>query len=99
MVVNAILVAAVVHANETGDPMIYHVGSSVRNPVRFTALHEVAYNYFTKHPWIDKDGNPIIVGHVKVLGSMASFKRYLTLRYLVPLKVGKTSTFQCTLEF
>lgn len=86
MVVNAILVAAAVHANETGEAMIYHVGSSVRNPVRFTVLHEVAYNYFTKHPWINKDGNPIIVGHVKVLGSMASFKRYLTVHYLVPLK-------------
>ncbi|KAJ8440571.1 hypothetical protein Cgig2_028700 [Carnegiea gigantea] len=86
MVVNAMIVAMEAHANQRGETAIYHVGSSVRNPVKFTVLHEVGYNFFTKHPCIDKDGNPIIVSHVKVLGSMASFKRYLTLHYLLPLK-------------
>lgn len=86
MVANAIIVAAAAHASQAGDAPIYHVGSSVKNPVKFTVLHEVGYHYFTKHPWINKDGEPVKVSHVKVLDSMASFKRYLTLHYLLPLK-------------
>ncbi|XP_074268159.1 alcohol-forming fatty acyl-CoA reductase-like [Silene latifolia] len=86
MVVNAILVAAMAHANDKGNLTIYHVGSSVKNPVNFNSLHEVTYQYFKNHPCINKDGTPVIVGHVKVLGSMASFKTYLSLHYLLPLK-------------
>lgn len=86
MVANSIIVAAMAHANQTGNPRIYQVGSSVQNPTRLTTLHEVAYQYFKRHPWINKDGKPVIVGHVRILGSMASFKRYLTLHYLLPLK-------------
>ncbi|XP_021716399.1 alcohol-forming fatty acyl-CoA reductase-like [Chenopodium quinoa] len=86
MVANSIIVAAMIHANQPGNPRIYQVGSSVRNPTSLTTLHEVAYQYFRRHPWINKDGKPVIVSHVRVLGSMASFKRYLTLHYLLPLK-------------
>nr|GFB49272.1 gland-specific fatty acyl-CoA reductase 1 [Tanacetum cinerariifolium] len=45
------------------------------------------YLYFTEHPWIEKDGKAVIVGEVKVLKSMASFHRYIALRYLLPLQV------------
>ncbi|XP_057534115.1 alcohol-forming fatty acyl-CoA reductase-like [Amaranthus tricolor] len=86
MVCNAMLVAAMIHANEKGNPRIYQVGSSVKNPTTFSNLHEVAYQYFQRYPWINKDGKPIRVGHVRVLGSMDSFNRYLTLYYLLPLK-------------
>ncbi|KAK9726978.1 hypothetical protein RND81_05G249900 [Saponaria officinalis] len=93
MVVNAILVAAMAHANDVGDVTIYQVGSSVKNPVKFTVLHEAAYQHFKHHPWVNKDGDPVIVGHVKVLGSMASFKRYLALHYLLPLKGLELANF------
>ncbi|KAL9228563.1 hypothetical protein vseg_004127 [Gypsophila vaccaria] len=93
MVVNAILVAAMAHANDGGGATIYQVGSSVKNPVKFTTLHEMGYQYFKRHPWINKDGNPVIVSHVKVLGSMASFQRYLTLHYLLPLKGLELANF------
>ncbi|KAK9755934.1 hypothetical protein RND81_01G060300 [Saponaria officinalis] len=86
MVVNSIIVAAMAHANEKGSVRIYHVGSSVKNPVNFNSLHEITYQFFKNHPCINKSGNPIIVGHVKVLGSMSSFKTYLSLHYLLPLK-------------
>ncbi|KNA25656.1 hypothetical protein SOVF_004590, partial [Spinacia oleracea] len=86
MVVNSIIVAAMVHANQPGNPRIYQIGSSVKNPASLASLHEMAYEYFKRHPWINKDGKPVIVGHVRVLGSMDSFKRYLTLHYLLPLK-------------
>ncbi|XP_056689935.1 alcohol-forming fatty acyl-CoA reductase isoform X2 [Spinacia oleracea] len=87
MVVNSIIVAAMVHANQPGNPRIYQIGSSVKNPASLASLHEMAYEYFKRHPWINKDGKPVIVGHVRVLGSMDSFKRYITLHYLLPLKV------------
>lgn len=86
MVANAIIVAAAAHANKKGESTIFHVGSSVKNPMKITLLQETAYQYFTKHPWINKDGEPVIVSHVKLISSVASFKRYLTLRYLLPLK-------------
>lgn len=86
MVVNAIIVAMVAHANEPSTA-IYQVGSSVRNPVRYTNLHDYAFAYFTKKPWIGKDGKPIKVGKIKLLGSMASFRRYMAIRYLLLLKV------------
>lgn len=98
MVANAIIVAAMAHANQSGSPRIYQVGSSVKNPTTLTTLHEVAYRYFKRHPWINKDGKPVIVGHVRVLGSMASFKRYLTLHYLLPLKVFTTNLLQLTTD-
>ncbi|KAL2541032.1 Fatty acyl-CoA reductase 3 [Abeliophyllum distichum] len=85
MVVNAIVVAMVAHANQPNES-IYHVGSSVSNPVEFTWLQDYGYQYFTKHPWINKDGKPVIVGKVTVLSTMASFRRYMAVRYLLPLK-------------
>lgn len=86
MVANTIIVAAAAHANQAGDLAIYQIGSSTRKPVPFTVLQDQAYKFFTKHPWINKEGNPVIVTEVKIFGTMSSFKRYLTLHYLLPLK-------------
>ncbi|KAM7496912.1 hypothetical protein LguiA_021326 [Lonicera macranthoides] len=85
MVVNAMIVAMAAHANQPCD-IIYHVGSSVSNPVFFKDIQKFGLNYFTKNPWINKDGNPVIVGKVTVLSTMASFRRYMAIRYLIPLK-------------
>ncbi|XAR59675.1 Alcohol-forming fatty acyl-CoA reductase [Bertholletia excelsa] len=85
MVVNAMIVAMVAHANQPCEA-IYHVGSSVSNPIRFTRIQDYGLQYFTKHPWIGKDGKPVIVGKVTVLSTMASFHRYMAIRYLLPLK-------------
>lgn len=86
MVVNAMIVAMVAHANQPGET-IYHVGSSVSNPLELAALQDYGQRYFAKHPWIDKQGRPVIVGKVKILNSMENFQRYLALHYLLPLKV------------
>lgn len=88
MVVNAIIVAMVAHANRPSENAIYQVGSSVRNPMRYTNLQDCGFNYFTNKPWIGKDGKPVKVGRVKVLSSMASFHRYMAIRYLLLLKVN-----------
>nr|GMD67291.1 alcohol-forming fatty acyl-CoA reductase-like [Ipomoea batatas] len=86
MVVNAMIVSMVAHADQRGTQSIYHVGSSVSNPVEFSWLQDYALHYFTKHPWIAKNGKPVVVGKVTVLSTMDSFHRYMTIRYLLPLK-------------
>ncbi|GMH11123.1 hypothetical protein Nepgr_012964 [Nepenthes gracilis] len=87
LVINAIIVAMVAHANQwSAEIAIYQVGSSVRNPIRLTVIQDTAFRYFTKHPWVDKEGKPVIVGQVKVLDSMASFRRHIAIYYLLPLK-------------
>ncbi|RYR55045.1 hypothetical protein Ahy_A06g030296 [Arachis hypogaea] len=85
MVVNAILVAMVAHAYHPSDA-IYHVGSSVRNPVRYANLQDYVVRYFTAKPWINRDGTPVKVGQLTVLANMASFRRYMFIHYLFWLK-------------
>lgn len=87
MVVNAMLVAMVSHANQPCDDSIYHVGSSVGNPVRYESLRDYSFRYFTAKPCFDKEGKAIKVGKVTVLENMNSFQRYMYIRYLLPLKV------------
>lgn len=86
MVVNSMIAAMVAHANQPCE-MIYHVGSSVSNPLQYKGIQQSGYHYFSRHPWVNKAGKPIIVGEIKVLNSMASFHRYFSLRYLIPLQV------------
>lgn len=88
MVVNATIVAMVAHARQQqSGNVIYQVGSSLRNPLRYSDLQDYGYRYFTKKPWINKDGKPVKVGKVNVMNSMASFHRYMAIRYMLPLKV------------
>nr|GEW62311.1 fatty acyl-CoA reductase 3-like [Tanacetum cinerariifolium] len=85
MVVNAMLVTIVANANQSFSQKIYHVGSSVSNPLKFSIVQKCGYLYFTQNPWIDNDGKPVTVGKVTVLKSIHSFHRYITIRYLLPL--------------
>lgn len=86
MVVNAMIVAMVAHANEACET-IYQVGSSFANPVIFSKIQDCSQRYFLKNPWINKqDGQPVKVGDVTLLSSMASFRRYMAIRYMLPLK-------------
>ncbi|GMP99006.1 hypothetical protein CsSME_00046659 [Camellia sinensis var. sinensis] len=86
MVVNSMVVAMAAHATQPCEMMIYQVGSSLSNPVIFSWIKEYGHHYFTKHPWIGKDGKAVKVGHITVLSSMSSFRRYMALHYLLPLK-------------
>ncbi|XP_050367776.1 fatty acyl-CoA reductase 3-like [Argentina anserina] len=85
MVVNAIIAAMAAHANEPCQ-VIYQVGSSVRNPIRYNDLHDYGFHYFTRKPWINKDGKPVTVKRVTVMRSMDSFRTYMAFRYLLFLK-------------
>jgi len=86
MVVNAIMVSMVAHANQPSD-IIYHVGSSVANPVRYLNIREYGERYFMKKPWINKDGTAVKVGKITIMSSIASFHKYMYIRYQLPLKV------------
>ncbi|PNX78109.1 fatty acyl-CoA reductase 3-like protein [Trifolium pratense] len=85
MVVNAILVAMVAHANQSND-VVYHVGSSVRNPFRYINFQDYGLKYFKAKPWINKDGMAVKVGKVTILTDMDSFQRYMLIHYILPLK-------------
>ncbi|XP_022752581.1 fatty acyl-CoA reductase 3-like [Durio zibethinus] len=86
MVVNAMIVAMIAHASHQPSEAIYQVGSSMRNPMKYRNLHDFGFRYFSKKPLINKDGKPVIVGKLRVMDSMASFHRYMALRYLLLLK-------------
>ncbi|KAG8387510.1 hypothetical protein BUALT_Bualt02G0028600 [Buddleja alternifolia] len=98
MVVNAIIVAMAAHANQPNES-IYHIGSSVSNPIEFTWLQDYGLRYFTKHPWINKNGKPVIVGKVTVLKTMESFRRYMAIHYLLPLKGLEILNIACCQYF
>ncbi|XP_061342398.1 fatty acyl-CoA reductase 3-like [Gastrolobium bilobum] len=85
LVVNAILTAMVAHANQPCDT-IYHVGSSLANPIRYLNLKDYSFRYFTAKPCVNKEGKHVKVGKVTILNSMTSFQRYMFIRYLLPLK-------------
>ncbi|KAM7272419.1 hypothetical protein ACFE04_027082 [Oxalis oulophora] len=59
MVVNSIIVSMAAHAKQLSDTNIYHIGSSVRNPVKNGWLQDYGYRHFTVKPWINKDGTPV----------------------------------------
>ncbi|XP_075512749.1 fatty acyl-CoA reductase 3-like isoform X1 [Primulina tabacum] len=85
MVINAMIVAMAANANQPNES-IYHVGSSVSNPLELKWFQEYGHLYFSRNPWIDNDGKPIIVGKVNMFDTMDSFQRYMALHYLLPLK-------------
>ncbi|KAB2603206.1 alcohol-forming fatty acyl-CoA reductase-like [Pyrus ussuriensis x Pyrus communis] len=88
MVVNSIISAIVVNANQSSSH-IYHVGSSFRNPIKFCDIQDIMFRYFTKFPWVTKDGKPIKVAKFRMLRTMASFRMYMQIRFMIPLQVLK----------
>ncbi|XP_076908169.1 putative fatty acyl-CoA reductase 4 [Bidens hawaiensis] len=90
MVINAMLVAIVVHLNKPYSRTIYHVGSSMSNPLPISRLTNYICDYFAKYPLINRQGNPIRPPNTyTMLSSMSSFNIYMTIRYMIPLKVVK----------
>ncbi|KAF5183802.1 Fatty acyl-coa reductase [Thalictrum thalictroides] len=94
MVVNAMIVAMVTHANQTSQ-FIYHVASSLRNPFNPNVLTDYVFNYFSKNPVISKDGKPIKVKRPIILTSMDTFVTHMTVHYILPLKVFEFLNLLC----
>ncbi|XP_076952091.1 alcohol-forming fatty acyl-CoA reductase-like [Bidens hawaiensis] len=90
MVINAMLVAIVIRRHEPYSRTVYHVGSSMSNPLKIASIWKYIFGYFATHPLINRQGNPIqTTGKVLMLRSMSSFNRYMSIRYLIPLKVAE----------
>ncbi|CAA2966145.1 fatty acyl- reductase 3-like isoform X1 [Olea europaea subsp. europaea] len=82
MVVNSMLVAMAMHTNQPSHRLIYHIGSSRRNPLKYADMKWLMYRYLTKNPLLDTGGKPIKVEEAKILETMASFHRYIAIHYL-----------------
>ncbi|XP_038902554.1 fatty acyl-CoA reductase 3-like [Benincasa hispida] len=87
LVVNTIIKTMTVHKLQICNQIIYHVGSSIRNPMKMSDLRRFMFQYFTEKPWINGDGNAIKAKKVNVFNNLDSFHRYITIRYLFFLKV------------
>uniref|UniRef100_A0A1D1XLR3 Fatty acyl-CoA reductase n=1 Tax=Anthurium amnicola TaxID=1678845 RepID=A0A1D1XLR3_9ARAE len=85
MVVNAMIVAMAAHANQRSE-FIYHVSSSVSNPVTPATFQDCGYRYFSQNPPVDKDGQVMKTQNFYVFTTMASFRWYMTVRYWLPLQ-------------
>lgn len=83
------MVALVAHAkNQTNSGIIYHVGSSLRNPINITMLRNFSFRHFVENPLYNKeDGKPIIVGKGNVLPNMTTFRLFMLIRFILPLMV------------
>ncbi|VVA32946.1 PREDICTED: fatty [Prunus dulcis] len=85
MVVNSIISAMAVNANQSSI-VIYHVGSSFRNPIKINSIHDFVFRHFTKDPWVDKDGNLVKVGKCTMFSTMATFRMYMQICFMIPLE-------------
>ncbi|CAA0810673.1 Fatty acyl-CoA reductase 3 [Striga hermonthica] len=86
MVVNAMLASMAAHSNEPGE-IIYHVGSSMSNPIHYSCLQDYGFRFFTERPWLNKEGKPVVVRKGKELSTIHAVQRYMQIHYLIPLKI------------
>lgn len=82
MFVNSIIVAMKAHVNQP-CLTIYHVGTSYRNPVTFTELRDIGFQYFTENPWSNSEGNLVKVRKGIALRNIWIFEIILFLWQLV----------------
>lgn len=72
MVVNATLAAMTKHAGNSGLN-VYHVSSSVANPLEFGELAGVVFEHFKSNPYVDTKGRSIRVKKLKLFGEIDDF--------------------------
>lgn len=88
MVVNSIITAMVVNANKS-HKIIYHVGTSLRNPLKFSDFNNFMFQYCTKNPWLYNDGSPVEAGKLKMVRTMADFHLHMKIRSMLPVQALK----------
>ncbi|CAL1409022.1 unnamed protein product [Linum trigynum] len=87
MVVNAIVGCICSAFQNQPLDLIYHLGSSGRNPITSSDLRHLTFTFFSQNPWRDRHGRPIKVANFKTFSSIKTFQIYMTFRFLLPLKV------------
>lgn len=88
MLVNSILVAIVTHYMQFRNQHIYHIGSSLRNPLKYGDIRNFFFFYFSKNPWINDSGKFMKVKEFKDIKSMPKFRRYIATHYIPFLTVS-----------
>ncbi|CAN6196320.1 unnamed protein product [Urochloa humidicola] len=86
IVVNAMLCIVSCHSHGSSD-MIYHIGSSTRNPFKIHELINLMFRYFSEKPYTNGEGNVVMVKQPNVQAAMASFYELMDLHYKVPLQI------------
>ncbi|KAL5176774.1 putative fatty acyl-CoA reductase 5 [Glycine soja] len=61
MVVNFMIVALMALSKGLSKNLVYHIGSSLRNPIKLTDVVDAMYYYFKKNPCVDKYGKLMAV--------------------------------------
>lgn len=78
MVVNATLAAMAKHGQSKEPGMhVYHIASSVVNPLVFQDLGRAVYKHFSASPLLDSKGKPIVVRQIKFFSDMDKFMSYI----------------------
>ncbi|CAJ2652631.1 unnamed protein product [Trifolium pratense] len=97
-VVNCIITAIVVHLDQAPKTFVYHISSSLRNPFTVFDFTNITCDYFSKNPFINQNGKLIVISKRLWISSLAIFNSYLTIRYVLPLKVSNlvNKMFFCT---
>ncbi len=76
--------AAMARTAREGGVGVYHVSTGDRNPVLFHQAFEHSYEYFQKHPRLNRNNEPIPIQRW-TYPTLAGFRRRYNLRYVYPL--------------
>jgi len=89
MVANAMMAAMVAHSEEKAPEAVpvYHVTSSLRNPVAYSVLYESALRHFYENPRVGKDGKVIPTREMRFFPTIAQFYLYMLFTFKLPLEV------------
>uniref|UniRef100_A0A804UKJ4 Fatty acyl-CoA reductase n=1 Tax=Zea mays TaxID=4577 RepID=A0A804UKJ4_MAIZE len=79
MVVNATLASMAKHGGGAAGPgmHVYHVSSSTVNPLVFGDLSRFLFQHFTRCPYSDAAGQPILVPPMRLFDTMEQFASYV----------------------
>lgn len=77
MVVNATLASMAKHGGSAGGMHVYHVSSSTVNPLVFGELSRFLFQHFTRSPYSDAAGRPILVPPMRLFDSMEQFASWV----------------------
>ncbi|CAL1409024.1 unnamed protein product [Linum trigynum] len=86
MVVNSIVGCICSAFQNQPLDLIYHLGSS-RNPITSSDLRHCMFTFFSRNQWKDRHGRTLKASKWKTFSSFKTFQIYMTIRFLIPLKV------------
>ncbi|KAL1345566.1 hypothetical protein AAHE18_08G126900 [Arachis hypogaea] len=53
MVINSMIIALLVHSkSNSSNSLVYHIGTSLGNPIKLSDIQDIMHCYMTKEPWL-----------------------------------------------